>query len=84
MQKKLFIIFFLICAINFSSTTYSANTNICSDPNNQMFKSIKSIKVEVEDFRKWSLNGIRIITGNFRWVPERFKKRYKSRRNYKF
>ena len=79
MQKKLFKIFFLICAINFSSTTYSKNTNICSDLNNQKFKNIKSIKVEVEDFRKWTLNGIRIITGNFRWVPEKFKKRYKSK-----
>ncbi len=79
MQKKLFKIFFLICAINFSSTTYSANTNICSDPNDQILKNIKSIKVEVEDYRKWSLNSIRIITGNFRWVPERFKKRYKSK-----
>tara|TARA_B100000963_G_scaffold257493_1_gene225933 strand:- start:857 stop:3205 length:2349 start_codon:yes stop_codon:yes gene_type:complete len=37
---------------------------------------IKLIEVDVHDFRKWTINGVRILTNRYRYVPEKYKKRY--------
>ena len=39
---------------------------------------IKSIEIDVHDYRGWTVNGVRIITNRFRYVPDKYKKRYDS------
>ena len=41
-------------------------------------KQIKNIEIKIKKYRQWTENGIRIITGNFRWIPDRYKKRFKG------
>jgi hypothetical protein len=37
---------------------------------------IKLIEVDFHDYRKWTINSVRILTNRYRYVPERFKKRF--------
>lgn len=39
---------------------------------------IKLIEVDVHDFRKWTVNGVRILTNRYRYVPEKYKRRFDS------
>lgn len=80
-MKKKFIIFFFILVIS-DVTKLNAVINkqkICSNNSDTYYNlKIKSIEVKVDKFKKWTVNGIRIITGNFRWVPEKYKKRFNA------
>ena len=35
---------------------------------------IKSIEINVHDYRGWTVNGVRIITNRFRYIPDNTKK----------
>ena len=37
---------------------------------------IKLIEVDTKNYRKWTVNGIRILTNRYRYVEERYKKRF--------
>ena len=37
---------------------------------------IKLIEVDFHDYRKWTINSVRILTNRYRYVPEKFKKRF--------
>ena len=37
---------------------------------------IKLIEVDTKNYRKWTVNGIRILTNRYRYVDERYKKRF--------
>ena len=37
---------------------------------------IKLIEVDTHDYRKWTVNSIRILTNRFRFVNEKYKDRY--------
>ena len=83
MKKVLFFLFFFII-INtqvFSKTISphcSANVSEGSlRKANQLL--IKNIQIDINKYKKWTVNSIKIITGNFRFVPSKYKKRFKAK-----
>ena len=40
---------------------------------------IKKIEIDINNHRKWTVNGVRILTGNFRFVPSKYKKRFNAK-----
>ena len=86
MKKKLF--FFLFLFLTFSKIV-SAEASSVKEPycNNQLTQpnlknldkvKIKDIEINFKNNRKWTKNGIKILIGNFRFVPEKYKKRFKA------
>jgi len=82
MKKKFFIFFFLVC---FPQIVLSANLkNHCNELINQIDDAdinklkIKNITVEVDKNKEWTKNSLKILIGNFRWIPKRFKKRFNA------
>ena len=45
--------------------------------NNQI--PIKSIEVDTKDYRKWTINGVKILTSRYRYVEERYKRRFSAK-----
>ncbi len=87
-MKKIFIIFFLFYYLTIPlSSAFSKKANFppyCNFNNqevtqNNQNKSIKSLEVEVKNIRNWSKNSLRILIGNFRWIPDQYKKRFKAK-----
>ena len=39
---------------------------------------IKLIEVDIHDYRKWTINGVRILTNRYRYVPDKYKRRFNS------
>lgn len=86
------IIFFLIIFLIFCNKSFS-NTNISSEFINPFCENkisqnyienfdklrIKKIEIDNDNYRKWTVNGIRILTNNFRFTPEKYKKRFKAK-----
>ncbi len=46
---------------------------------NQESIPIKLIEVDTKNYRKWTVNGIRILTSRFRYVDEKYKKRFDAK-----
>ena len=86
-MKKYFSIFFFVF---FLSEVLVAKNKSTSDLTGCSFSieknylnkidlsKIKLIEVDVHDYRGWTVNGVRIITNRFRYVPDKYKKRYDS------
>ena len=86
------IIFFLIIFQFFINKSFS-NTNdpfkfvkpFCeSKTNKKDIENIDNLKIEkieidTNNYRGWTVNGIRIITNNGRFTPEKYKKRFKAK-----
>lgn len=85
-MKKIFLIFFLFFFSTLSFQKLFPNEitlpPFCS--NNEIKtasfenESIESIDIEMQNIRKWSKNSLRILIGNFRWIPDKYKKRFKA------
>ena len=77
----LFLIFFYSIISSYSSETIkSKNTNcIISADKNLDQLSIAQIDIDLDDYRKWTKNSLKIIIGNFRYIPSKFKKRFKAK-----
>lgn len=87
MKKKIFFIFFFILFCNqifaspnkivknFKGCSYNKTTGYPSNINNL---KIELIEVDIHDYRKWTVNGVRILTNRYRFVPDKFKRRYES------
>ena len=86
-KKYFFLIFFLI----FGSTQVLGNQNKetlkekgCSykvTPNylkNIDDLKIKLIEIDIHEYKKWTVNGVRILTNRFRYVPDKYKRRFES------
>ena len=43
---------------------------------NQEQISIKLIEIDTKNYRKWTVNGIRILTSRYRYVEDKYKKRF--------
>ena len=82
MKKIFFLFFFLIITSQAFSKTVSSycNTNI-SEKNLEKINHllIRKIEIDVNKYRKWTVNSIKIITGNFRFVPQKYKQRFKAK-----
>jgi len=73
-MKKCFIfLLFTISIINFS---YADTNSYCNKDTSQNNLKIKNINIKVNNYRKWAENSLRILIGNFRWIPKRYKKRF--------
>ena len=82
MIKKvtIFFLFFLTLA-TFSNAAIDQYCNIKinqSELNNLDNLKIKNIKIKTNNYRKWTRNSLRILIGNFRWIPQKYKKRFKA------
>ena len=84
MKKIIFflIIFLIFCNKFFSNTNASSEfiSPFCKNKINQNYIEnfdklrIKKIEIDNDDYRKWTVNGIRIIINNSRFTPEKYKK----------
>ena len=86
------IIFFLIFFQIFINKSFS-DTNISSGFTNPFCENkidesftkniddlnVKKIEIDTNNYRKWTVNGIRIITNGFRFTPDKYKIRFKSK-----
>ncbi len=82
------IIFFLLIYLfstqqSFSNNNNSANNFLgCSDEEGKNYLKnidnleIQKIEVDIHNYRRWTVNSIRIITNNSRFTPEKYKNRY--------
>ena len=79
MKKKLFIFFLFLFS---SISTFSYSKDYCNNQaNKEIIKNIdnleiRNISVEFDNYRKWTKNSLKILTGNFRWIPKKYKKRF--------
>ena len=86
------ILFFLIIFIIFNNKSFSS-TNITSEFINPFCENkisqnhikiidelkIKKIEIDTNNYRGWTVNGIRIITHNARFIPDKYKERFKAK-----
>jgi len=89
MKKIIFflIIFLIFCNKSFSNTNVSSKfiSPFCENKINQNYVEnfdklrIKKIEIDNDNYRKWTVNGIRIITNNSRFTPEKYKKRFNAK-----
>jgi len=89
MKKIIFflIIFLIFCNKSFSNTNTSSAfvSPFCENKINQNYIEnfdklrIKKIEIDNDDYRKWTVNGIRIIINNSRFTPEKYKKRFNAK-----
>ncbi len=89
MKKVYFFFLFLVLA----STNVIANTELkeknifkgCNSEINENFLvnydklKIKKIDIETNNYRNWTVNGIKIITSNSRYIDDIYKKRFKAK-----
>ena len=88
MKKKLLIFFFLVSLIPSMSKAEigpycdnKINQSVLKDIDNL---KIESIEVKVDKYRSWTRNSLKILIGNFRWVPQKYKKRFDANVIVKF
>ena len=87
MKKYIYFIFFFIFALN---QVWAKQNKSITKLNGCYFKinnnyieeidllKIKLIEVDVHDYRKWTVNGVRILTNRYRYVPDKYKRRFNS------
>ena len=54
---------------NFDSLNYDNYTN---------YIPIEEINIKIDEYKKWQVNNIRILTNNSHLIPDRFKKKFNS------
>ena len=86
MKNKLIFFYLFLTLSTYSLAQDNKSTQpFCSsdDSSNKSInfkdKKIKNIEVNINNYRKWTENGIKIIIGNFRWIPSKYKKRFKGK-----
>jgi hypothetical protein len=89
MKKIIFflIIFLIFCNKSFFNTNASSEfiSPFCENKISQNYIEnfdklrIKKIEIDNNNYRKWTVNGIRIITNKFRFTPEKYKKRFNAK-----
>ena len=87
LKKCFFLIFFLIFAssqVSGSQNKETQKANGCSyeiTPN--YLKDIDGLKInlieiDIHEYKKWTVNGVRILTNRYRYVPDKYKRRFAS------
>jgi len=79
MKKNFFFLLFLFFFFTLSNKI-SANIN-CDYKSNSVqnynqHKNIKYLEVSFENNRDWIVNSLKIGIGNFRFIPENYKKKF--------
>jgi len=49
-----------------------------SKTNYNDFLKVNNIVVKVHKYKKWTKNSLNILIGNFRWIPKKYKKKFKA------
>ena len=82
MKNKLIFFYLFLTLSTYSLAQDNKSTQpfcLSEDSSNKSInfkdKKIKNIEVNINNYRKWTENGIKIIIGNFRWIPSKYKKR---------
>ena len=87
MRKILFflIVFLISAEKSFSNTNKPITSSLgCSSEVSQSYLKnidklkIKKIEIDTHDYRKWTVNGIRIITSRSRNIADKYKKRFNT------
>lgn len=87
MKKILFLsIFFLLIFSTINAKENKSNYQFrgCKGEvsekfiHNQDEIKIKKIEIDTKNYRKWTVNGVRILTNRYRYVNDRYKKRFDS------
>ena len=83
MKKILFflVIFFTITSNSFSDTNKFVGCN--SEVSQNYLKNIDKVKIrkieiDTDNYRRWAVNSMRIITNSSRFISDRYKERFKS------
>ena len=80
-MKKSFQFFFFFVIIFFPSKTFAECINY--DPSNTSFynshKNINNLEVELLKNKNWLVNSLNIAIGDFRFIPDKFKKNFKGK-----
>ena len=84
------ILFFLTISLFFCNTSFSDTNKLsdvfigCDNEINQNYfqdidkLGIKKIEIDINNYRKWTINSIKIITSNSRFIADEYKKRFKA------
>ncbi len=78
LNTTIFLIFF-----NFTSAI-SKDYNKCNDYSSLNYEKkinyipIENIDIKIDDYKKWQVNNIRILTNNSYLIPDKFKKKFDS------
>ena len=88
-MKKIFLIFFLTFFLTATpdklvSDTFNSNSGCTNEINSDFLKNYEKLKIErleIEtlNYRDWTVNSIKIITSNTRFVDDIYKKRFKAK-----
>ena len=87
MNKKFINIFNYIFFINFFIVFSKENNDLnfigCNNINEKKDlnfdkQKIKKIEIDVNNYRAWTVNGIKILTNRSRFVSDEYKKRFKA------
>lgn len=78
---KSFQFLFLFVIIFFSNKTFAECINY--DPGSTIFynshKNINNLEVEISKNKNWLVNSLNIAIGNFRFIPDEYKKNFKGK-----
>ena len=77
MHKIIKIFIFITILSNFFVKVSYADENITCKQNKE--KKIVKIIVEINKYKSWTENNIKILIGNTRNIPSKLKKRYKGK-----
>ena len=82
MRSKLIILFFLISIfpnILSADIVPYCNNKISQDVLKKLDNSkIEKIEIKAHKYKKWMRNSLNILIGNFRWIPQKYKKRFNA------
>ncbi len=79
MTKKIIAFFFVISLVCSNLNAKTTNLKNCGEISENFNPKIELIDIKIKNYKRWTENGIRVLIGNFRWVPERFKKRFDAK-----
>ena len=94
MKKILLILIFTLFFNNISFSTTNTNPAsikpYCKNAINQKYigsldkLKIEKIEIDIDSYKKWTRNSLKILIGNFRFIPEKFKRRFDADLTVKF
>ena len=80
MTKKIIFFFFVFVFSTNSLASNLIDQNFCFKVAKENYNyNIELIEVKIDKYKNWTENGIKIIIGNFRWTPAKYKKRFKAK-----
>tara|TARA_A100001011_G_C14296541_1_gene838709 strand:+ start:294 stop:2645 length:2352 start_codon:yes stop_codon:yes gene_type:complete len=84
MKKSLIFFLFLIVPSALFSQEINNKVNNCNfilhelNSEKANYPKIEQIDVKINKSKNWTVNSLRIATGNFRFIPSKYKKRFNS------